>query len=383
MNYINHISNTVKQFAEVILPETLQIVTPWQDPRIGKILEGIGVCSTGISLVAFSGVVKTKVWTNIAPCNQESLSKKALRYGMFATGLAALCYSVYNFTFCLLEWGFGPNTIQNTLVNQLAENFCPKPNQTLLSCPNEHLSSYTTPLTNQIVAKSCQEHLEEAKQILLSCPEAKNLWETIEREKPFFISCTQPSETIFGAETNPFSREITVVVDKEVGYSLLFELHNLYQAKKINLLKNTMCSFTSDQFALDIEKIEYWTSEATKNITKACQKFWSKDFAFSPGIPVNSLSFDRYCASQELGGHTDLIRIKWYQICDPKQVLFQCSKMYLKYLEIINNLQIALAKEASIEMKNHLKIALNQVETFISFLDKTINSFIPGYLLKI
>lgn len=322
MNYYNGIIYITNRFSEFMIYEAMNaaIQTAWKDSRIGKIVRGAGLFTVGSLLISASGVfkMKPKFWTNIAPSNQEPLLTKALRYGMSAIGLIAICYGIYNIALGTL--GLAAFNITEELSSSLVQSN----------------------LVNQLPENSCQEHIDHAKQTLLSCPEAKDLWENLERENPFSIRCAQDSEAIFGAKLYLKNREIVIANDTEMGNSLLFELHNLQQLKKINVLQENMCKLTPDNYAVNVEEVEYLTRIRTQSIAKKCfsRGLWSEEFAFPPGIVDVPLNFNEYVATQELG-HTDMIRLDWYKFCNSAQIHEKCLAMDMKYSKILKDLKIA------------------------------------------
>lgn len=320
MSYISHISNVTRQFSEAV---HTAIQTNWQDFGMKKIIERSLPLALSASLFACTGMylLKAKSWMNVSSTNQEPSTKKVLRYGMFTIGFIALCYSAYMIASQIMEFWTPPTFsfpfcgAEATFVEEFTEDMCPI-------------------------------HLAQAKETFLSCPEAKNLWDYLQAEKTFSVRCVPSSEVAFRATINPTFREIMITDHKEMVRNLLFELNNLKQAKRIKQFIDIMCDFPPDTFALNIEGIEFASNENTIRIANQCLSYgWSQEIAFPPWYAKASMTFQQHLNTY--APHTDMIHIKWYEICAPEQLCTKLVEMTQKYtdeLKKLKNMQDQISK---------------------------------------
>jgi len=247
---------------------------------------------SGLGLIAASGVLQSRR-------AKESSAKKAFRWSVALIGLGMTCYGGYH------------------LVNQIFEQ--------------------------KIVAPaSCRDRLEQAKKEFLSCPDAKKLWKEVESKGSFTFKCVSAEHAPFGGRLDVLNREI-YISDKadKIIENLTLEMSNLKRAETFINNADNACSGTVDQFVKQVETNEYRSIAESINIHNSCRSggFWQvgeSDFQkqFTERKVNNWSTLEGYLATQEKVGHSDLLRGRWYQKCDPEGHLAFLLDQLLKKEEL-------------------------------------------------
>jgi hypothetical protein len=94
--------------------------------------------------------------------------------------------------------------------------------------------------------------------------------------------------------------------------SLAFELNNGLQKKGFNDLQIGAYkgNLSPDSYAIGTEKIEWVTAQKTLDLLGKCQSIWQVPYDINVAD-----NFEDNLFSQEMHGHTDFTRRKWYDCC--------------------------------------------------------------------
>lgn len=175
----------------------------------------------------------------------------------------------------------------------------------------------------------CTENLKNIVKKLNDCPVAKELIENVKGVQAF---CTDdPKIAPLGAANFPCSNALAINVnhanDKKMGGDVLFELINLSQRHRFVENGKAMCSMGREAYVNAVEAIEYTTVQTYREITETCISNGFLSENWSRYVDSAWQSFQSYLSFNEQNGHTDILRIHWYQACAPEKLPDWIAKM--------------------------------------------------------
>jgi hypothetical protein len=303
---------------KVALPVALSsaVQIGMHDKRFSNIIGGTLLMGSGFSLISKADIpalVRGSFLTT-ETISQDTTSNKMMRLGMATVGLAVAGAGAYN--------------VYSGFSELLRPAIDLKMNATLpiaqpMNSPNED------PLA------SCKQKLAEGKELYLSCPEAKKMWNEVEKEGPFTLDC-MPQEGLFSrGATDSNARKIFLTEyrlkgeESSMKETLAFELMNLKNHKSFGVLNGKMCAMSGDEYAKQIELIEYNSYRSLMSLTKRCIKggFWS---SWPSTLAKEFMNSTEFLWRGEISGHTNSYRLHWQTQCAEEDL-----ENFLKYLYVL------------------------------------------------
>lgn len=284
-----------------------------EDPRFRKVVLSTGIIYSGLKILKVSQIPKilhSWIWEKQSALPQESGSKLAMRWSAAAIGCLAVCYGTY------------------TIIKELT---IPEMEETPLevlhfiqrrpTCQISYLAEQTNRKTAQPKCPPCDEAVALSIEYLRACPDFNDLWLKVEKEGPFSIKCV-PDKLVTGIQTQMKQRVIFVSEHfQSIPHGILFELNNLNQAKRYSKMLASACRTPVNDFAYKSEMLECKTERKKHEILNACiPQFWPIQHSDPLTHPfcTKSPNCKDSLVLVEKNFHTDNIRYKWYQTCDPR-----------------------------------------------------------------
>lgn len=283
-----------------------------EDPRFRKVVLSAGVIYSGLKIIKESQIQKilrSWIWEKRSVHPQEPRSKLTMRWTAAAIGCLAVCYGTYTIIKDLTM-----PEIEESPLNVL-HSMQSKP-----TCQISYMAEQTKLKTKQPKCLSCDETVAISIEYLRACPDFNELWLKIEKEGPFSIKCV-PDKLLTGIETQMVQRVIRISENyQSIPRGLFFELNNLNQAKRYSSMLANACRIPVNDFAYKSEMLECDSLRKEHEIMNACKpQFWlinHSDPLTHPFCPESPNCKD-VLASAEKKFHTDNVRYKWYQSCNP------------------------------------------------------------------
>lgn len=309
------------QIGSSLLPTVVStaIEAGLQDKRIGKIVTGCALLGSGIYILGKSGIptqIRSRFSKTMGTPEQETLSKKTVRWGLAGAGLAiagtgALC--VYS----------GITELASPTSQQAVGPF-PSSSPTFKPMPIE--KSETQEL------KECTERFDQAMQSLSGCTAASDLLREVDQGGNFTIECVPKSQINWPAAVNLSDRAVYLStyfppgsIKEPMEDSILFELNNLKQQDSFFSVSGQMCSLDKHEYAVQMEKIEYETLKMTNDVVASCDggRIWSSPKQQTP-------EWTNYLGDRAVSGHLGAFHLQWTAECSPEALKNQT--IWFKFL---------------------------------------------------
>lgn len=313
MSIINNTLNNLYHFgSQVVVPEIASkvIQAGFNDPKIGNILLGAGLISSGVCLIVSSGIPallssRVKGTSELLNNQKENSTKQIARWGLACAGVAATALGIY--------------TIASTLM------------------PNNSFEPQENPFEKAITPPpACRELLLEAKKEIDNCPAAKEVWDHVRGQGEFTVECLSESEINHPSLVYIDTREIFVstyqpqeewILRKPMSEGIIFELNNIKRAEEFQKINFNACELNSKEYSEKMEKIEYLTVKDTHGVVKTCLK---GDYWTNHQYTETPLNITSHLDLHFLAGHTSAYQIQWYKWCNPAEL-----NSFRKYLRVL------------------------------------------------